>query len=79
MYVIGSRAAAAICSTVCVDRPSDVPLNRGELTIAWLHAASGPDEHVARVLEWARSTWIAWNAFHELARQWIAEAGGRAG
>ena len=62
-----------------VQRPRNVPGNRGELTIAWVHAASSPEDHVARVKEWAQSTWSAWSAFHELARQWIVEAGGRAG
>ncbi|HEX5041879.1 MAG TPA: DUF5946 family protein [Candidatus Polarisedimenticolaceae bacterium] len=50
------------------------PLQRGALTVAHVHDARDPDEHVRRVREWAASTWEAWRGYHGLAREWIAEA-----
>jgi hypothetical protein len=58
-----------------VGRPEDVPpLQRGALTIVHLHTAADPEEHVTRVLEWAQSTWIAWDRYHPLAHEWIEKA-----
>jgi len=54
------------------DHPS--PLERGALTVVHVHEANDPQEHVRRVREWAESTWGAWRAYHNLAKQWIAEA-----
>jgi hypothetical protein len=50
------------------------PRQRGTLTIAHVHQAEDPDEHIRRVREWAEATWAAWHDYHELARQWVAEA-----
>ncbi len=50
------------------------PLQRGTLTIAHVHEARDPDDHVRRVREWAKSTMEAWRHFHNLAKQWIVEA-----
>ncbi|MBI4539980.1 MAG: hypothetical protein HY704_10785 [Gemmatimonadetes bacterium] len=47
------------------------PQNRGELTIVNVYGATDAEEHVRRIREWARSTWSAWSAYHDLARQWI--------
>jgi hypothetical protein len=49
---------------------------RGVLTIAHVHAAVDPDDHIRRVREWALSTWRAWHAYHRLAMRWIDEATG---
>jgi hypothetical protein len=59
-----------------IERPSEPPASqRGALTIAHLHAAADADQHLARVREWARSTWDAWRDYHAIARQWIDRAG----
>lgn len=52
----------------------ELPVARGEVTIA--DVVSAPDaESEARALErWARSTWEAYSALHPLARRWIQEA-----
>jgi hypothetical protein len=58
-----------------VERPEEpLPGNRGDLTIVYLYGATDAEEHVKRVQEWARSTWSAWSAYHDLARQWIDRA-----
>lgn len=54
------------------DPPS--PGQRGKLTITHVHGASDPEEHLRRVRQWARSTWEAWSAHHDLARLWIRQA-----
>jgi hypothetical protein len=50
------------------------PGERGSLTVLHVHTASTPDQHLTRVQEWARSTWDAWENYHDRARQWIARA-----
>ena len=50
------------------------PGQRRTLTIAYVHEAKDPDEHVRRAREWAVSTWEAWQDYHGLAKEWIAEA-----
>ena len=58
-----------------IQRPSEPPpLARGSLTVAHVHAAADPGQHLARVREWARTTWEAWREYHALARQWIEQA-----
>jgi hypothetical protein len=58
-----------------IERPEEPrPGQRGDLTIVYLHAAADPDAHARRVRAWARSAWVAWSAYHHLARQWIADA-----
>jgi uncharacterized OB-fold protein len=55
-----------------VERPEEPPPGkRGALTIDYVHGATDAEEHIKRVREWARSTWSAWSAYHEMARQWI--------
>ena len=56
-------------------RPEEPPPGkRGELTIEYVLGAADAEEHLDRVGEWARSTWSAWSAYHDLARQWIDRA-----
>ena len=58
-----------------VERPEGPPpRKRGELTIVYVHCAADADAHLIRVREWARSTWHAWSAYHDIARQWIDRA-----
>jgi hypothetical protein len=58
-----------------LQRPGDPPRQeRGALTIAHVHEAAEPEEHVRRVREWALSAWEAWHSYHDLARLWIEEA-----
>ena len=47
------------------------PANRGAVTVADVHGAATPDEHVERVWRWARSVWEAWEEYHEWARGWL--------
>ena len=59
-----------------IERPSEPEASRrGELTIAHLHAAAQAEEHLVRVREWAGSVWDAWRDYHDVARQWIQQAG----
>ena len=57
-----------------VRKPPHLPDQRGDLTVAHVHAAATPEEHAARVRQWARSVWAAWSDHHALARQLIAAA-----
>ncbi|HEY0079617.1 MAG TPA: DUF5946 family protein [Pyrinomonadaceae bacterium] len=57
-----------------IDKPTQLPKQRGNLTVAYIHAASNADEHVERVRQWARDVWNAWSEHHALARQLIDEA-----
>ena len=58
-----------------IPRPEEPPPGRrGELTIEYVFGAADPEEHLDRVTEWARSTWSAWSAYHDLAREWIEQA-----
>ncbi len=51
------------------------PNNRGDITVASVHGAIGPAEHVERVRRWAGSVWAAWSVHHEWARRWIKRLG----
>lgn len=57
-----------------IDKPS-LPETRGELTIGDLPEAAAPAQWAAEVRRWAESVWAAYGALHDLARDWIAEAG----
>lgn len=62
-----------------LERPSEPPPStRGSLTVAHVHGAANAEEHLARVREWARTTWDAWHDYHAVARQWIDQAGAAA-
>jgi hypothetical protein len=45
--------------------------NRGEVTVADVHGAAGPEEHGERVKQWASSVWRAWSAHQQWAREWV--------
>lgn len=57
-----------------IDKPAQLPKDRGKLTIAYIHSACDADEHTRRVREWAQDVWDAWSEHHNLARQLIREA-----
>ena len=57
-----------------VEKPAQLPEQRGDLTITYLHSAGDAGEHIQRVREWARNIWGAWSEHHALARQLIGEA-----
>ncbi len=57
-----------------IDKPAQLPEQRGNLTITYIHDASNADEHAERVKEWARDVWGAWSEHHNLAKQLIKEA-----
>lgn len=61
--------------TIHLRRPDPpAPGRRGALTIAHVHEAREPEDHLRRVREWAQSTWEAWCGFESIAREWIDEA-----
>lgn len=47
------------------------PASLGDLTVADVHAAATPQEHLRRVEEWASSAWSAWSPHHETVRTWV--------
>ena len=54
----------------------DLPVHRGELTIAHVSGIDDPVAYGVAVDEWARSAWQAYAAHHELARRWLAMSAG---
>ena len=46
----------------------------GELTIAHILDADDGAEHERRVREWAADVWSAYDAYHDLAQEWIETA-----
>jgi len=54
-----------------IDKPVQLPEQRGDLTICHIQIARDAEE---RVREWARDVWGAWSEHHDLARQLINEA-----
>jgi len=46
------------------------PSERGSITILDVHAAHTPEEHLARVYQWAMTVWAAWAEHHATIRQW---------
>jgi hypothetical protein len=57
-----------------IEKPAQIPEQRGNLTITYIHSAADAEEHTKRVREWARDVWGAWSEHHALARQLIGEA-----
>ena len=55
-----------------LERPTPA-LDRGELTIADLRAATEPAEHARVVAAWAGATWAAYRDLQDVARTWIDE------
>lgn len=64
-----------LSSNPTVEKPADLPEQRGDLTVDHVHAAAAPEEHAVHVRQWARSVWEAWSDHHALARELIARAG----
>ncbi len=52
------------------------PEEKGKKTIADIHKANDPDDHVKLVREWAWEAWQAWAESHETVRSWVKEATG---
>ena len=48
----------------------DPPSSLGELTVLYVRGAQSPEEHAARVREWAKSVWKAWSDHHDTVRRW---------
>ena len=57
-----------------IEKPAQIPEQRGGLTISYIQSAADADEHIRRVREWAQAVWGAWSEHHDLARQLIGEA-----
>ena len=57
-----------------IDKPAELPEQRGKLTITFIHDAVNVDEHVERVREWALEVWSLWSEYHALAKQLIDKA-----
>jgi hypothetical protein len=55
-----------------LERPP-LPVDRGDLTIADIRAATEPVDHARVVLAWAGATWAAYHDLQDVARTWIAE------
>jgi hypothetical protein len=47
------------------------PTNRGDITVADVQHAPTSKEHIALVLNWARSAWAAWEPHHTQIRAWL--------
>jgi hypothetical protein len=72
--VAAIQAAAACRATYHWLEP---PAARGARTIADVHGATTPAEHVARVTAWARDVWQAWARHHAQIRDWLPLAARR--
>jgi hypothetical protein len=57
-----------------IQKPAEIPNERGTLTVKYVHAAVDAEQHTKRVREWARDVWAAWSQHHSLAKQLIDEA-----
>jgi hypothetical protein len=57
-----------------IEKPAQLPEQRGYLTITYTQSASDAEEHIRRVREWAQEVWGAWSKHHDLARWLISEA-----
>ena len=55
-----------------LERPP-LPVDRGDLTIADIRAATEPAEHARAVRAWAGATWASYRDVQDVARAWIAE------
>ena len=47
------------------------PASLGRLDVTYVHAATGPDDHLARVEAWARAAWLAWKDHHATVEAWL--------
>ena len=57
-----------------IDKPAQLPQQRGNLTITFIHSGVDADEYSKRVREWAQEVWSAWSEYHALAKQFIGKA-----
>ncbi len=57
-----------------IEKPAQLPEQRGNLTITYIRSASDVDDHTKRVQEWARDVWGAWSEHHNLAKRLISVA-----
>ena len=55
-----------------LERPT-LPVDRGDLTIADVRAATEPAEHARVAAAWAGATWAAYRDLQDVARTWIDE------
>ena len=77
----GDRAVNAgvqrwLSHPAAIEKPA-IPMDRGPLTIAHVHAAENHGDYVRRLGEWSENVWSAYADHHNLARTWIATALGR--
>ena len=56
-----------------LEKPA-LPAGHGALTIADVASAPDTDQYIAALDSWARSTWAAYSALHEIAGRWIDAA-----
>jgi len=64
-----------LSGSTTLQRPGQpLPGQRGSLTVAHVHQATDPDDHLRRVREWATSAWAAWSAYRQTARGWTEQA-----
>jgi hypothetical protein len=51
------------------------PLSLGPITVLAVLAATGPEDHNQRVMQWAHSVWQAWTPHHAQIRTWAGGLG----
>lgn len=49
-----------------------IPVSRGNVTVADIIPAVGPDEYLRALDRWARSTWTVYADLQSTTRKWIA-------
>lgn len=69
--VSNERAARIITTFTRKEYPWLEPPAAYEMTVLDVVGARDDAEHVARVDRWARITWQAWSAHHQLVRSWL--------
>ena len=47
------------------------PQNRGDITVADVHATTNAEEHVRLVRKWSSSAWAAWKSHHAQIEAWL--------
>ena len=73
-FVINRTVQQWLSTNPQIEKPVQLPKERGNLTITYIHSAADAEELTKRVNTWAREVWAAWSEHHALARQWITEA-----
>jgi len=72
-YKVYEAIQKSLNGTVAFEKP-EAPINRGQMTVADLLAASCVEEHTRLVKQWAASVWEAYASQHDIARRWIEAA-----